>query len=378
MMFDWNTAFGDVPHGFEARVRQTVERMQAQPTSTVMKNSQAARAMQKPKLRLTFALTALLLLLLGTALALSSLGVLDTLNENLRMFLLPSATELVQTEVSQQATQTRYATFTAEQAVSDGHQIYVTVRVHADDGVLLMDEDAEPSWCVEHWRGYQDEYQDGAVTFSGKAHETGRLLVQASCEPVNAQGERLNVGIPEIAYDGEDILYTVTYPADVEGTTLTLHTYDVYSEGVSDEPLSIGTLTPNVRVTEARSFYTADLPALSPDGKIALSGLTVEQTPIATYVTYKYGAADPQDVQTILNLRSGVWPEWLDENGTAYDEGESGNSVDTDEEGNTRYTAIYRAFEQMPSGMTVRFQHVRNEEPLTVTLHPMDTKEVNP
>ena len=377
-MSDWNTAFGDVPCGFEARVRQTVEHMQAQPTRTVTENRQSARATQKPKLRMAFVLAALLLLLIGTALALSGLGVLDTLNENLRAFLSPGATELVQTNVAQQTTQTRYATFTAEQAVSDGHQVYVTVRVHADDGVLLMDEDAEPSWCVEHWRGGQDEYQMGAVTFSGKAHGSGRLLVQASCEPVNAQGERLSVGNPELAYDGEDILYTVAYPAETEGASLVLYTYDVYGEGTSDDQLSCGKLTPNVHITEARSFYTADLPALSPDGSIVLTGLTVEQTPIATYVTYEYGAADPQDVQTILILRDGVWPEWLDENGTAYVEGESGNSLDTDGEGSTRYTAIYRAFEDMPTTMTVRFQHARNVEPMTVTLHPMNAKEEKP
>lgn len=368
---DWASAFGSVPDGFESRVEKTVERMQAK------RDGQPVRRAAKPRFALVAA--ACTLLLIGTAVALTSLGVLDTLNENLRAFLQPQATKLVQTAVRQSANQPRHATYTAQQAVNDGHQIYATVRVHAADGVLLMDIDAEGSMSVDHWKGY--DYQYEGQTFSNRAYTTGRMLVQADCEAVDASGERLNTGNPEITYDGEDILYTIAYPADVEGAYLRLSTYEVYSDDKPHgERLSRGTLKLDVPVTDTRSFYTADLPASVgyQGGELLLTELTVEQTPIATYVTYAYRAADPTDDLMALNLQDGIWPIWLDDNGELYPEGESSNRLRGDESGTTRCKVIYRAFEQMPDHMNICFHGgmSRGEDALlTVRLIPVDTRE---
>lgn len=368
---DWNNAFGNVPRSFENRVEKTVEQLRLK---------QSLQPMKRPaRPHLAFVLVAVILLMLGTAVALSSLGVLDTLHENLRAFLQPKATELVQTAVRQTAEQPHCATFTAEQAINDGHQIYATVRVHADDGVLLMDTDAEGSMSVDHWKGY--EYQYEGQTFSNRAYETGRLLVQADCEAMDADGGALNVSVPEIAYDGEDILYTIAYPADVEGAYLRLSTYEVYSdEKPHNERLSFGRLTLDVPVTDTRSFYSTELPVSInyQGGKLVLTELKAEQTPIATYVTYAYGAADSTDDLMALNLQDGIWPIWLDDHGEPYPEGENGKALDQSESGATRCTIIYRAFEQMPDHMNICFHGgmSRGEDALlTVKLIPVNPKE---
>ena len=123
---NWKQSFNAVPDSFCCRVRSTVARLEAAPR-------------RHARLRPAIILAAMLLLLAGTALALSSLGVLDTLTGNLRRFLLPGAARLVQTDISQTAEQPRHAAFTVEQAVNDGHQIYATIRVHGGGGALLME-----------------------------------------------------------------------------------------------------------------------------------------------------------------------------------------------------------------------------------------------
>lgn len=367
---DWNNAFGDAPRSFENRVKKTVEQMQANG------NHQPIKRTAKPCFALIAA--AFTVLLIGTAVALSSLGVLDTLNENLRAFLQPAATELVQTSVRQTAEQPRHAAYTAEQAINDGHQIYTTVRVHADDGVLLMDIDAEGSMSVDHWKGY--EYQYEGQTFSNRAYTTNRMLVQAELGAVDASGERLSTSTPEVTYDGEDILYTIAYPADVEGAYLHLSTYEVYSdEKPHSERLSFGTLKLDVPVTDTRSYYTAELPVTVSyqDGELLLTELTVEQTPIATYVNYTYDAADPTDDLMALNLQDGIRPIWVDDQGESYPEGDCGSTLGRDASGKTRCTITYRAFEQIPDHMNIRFHGnmSRGEDALlTVKLIPMNTK----
>ena len=47
-----------------------------------------------------------------------------------------------------------------------------------------------------------------------------------------------------------------------------------------------------------------------------MTGLTVVQSPIATYVTYEYAAAESAGMKTRVYLYNGnVWVNWLDENG---------------------------------------------------------------
>ena len=355
---DWGGVFGEVPASFSEKVRSTVVRMQ----------SSTYRA---PRHRLALAAAAAIVVLSGTAFALSQFGVLDTLQENLRTFLQPDAARLVQADIAQTARQPAHATFTVEQAVNDGHQIYATVRVHGDDGVLLMDVNADASWPVDWW-------QDGrsAETYSSRAFDTHRTLVQASVYATDADGNMLTTAAPEIRYDGEDILYTLSFPTQGTTASLQLYTYDIYADDKrQSERLGTGKLDLTVPVTDARTFYAAETPIDLPLGHMTLTRLTVERTPIATYLTCEYVAAEGAPDLTHVRLEDGVWADWLDENGTPYPDGENSNELQQTESGGTRLATVYRAFDTLPGTVTLRFHDGMTGETLdtvTVALHPVD------
>ena len=361
---EWGNAFGDVPASFSEKVCASVARMQRQPQKWA-----------RPKLALVMATT--VLVLAGTAFALSQLGVLDTLQQNLRAFLQPGASELVQTDLVQTAIQPQHATFTVEQALNDGHQIYVTIRVQGDGDTLLMDSDADGSWPADWWEGTQS-----ADTYSKRAYDTHRRLVQASLSAVDSAGDMLVNSAPEIHYDGEDILYTLSFPAQDTSATLQLFTDDVYAEGTTQsERYSSGTLSFTVPVTEARTFYAAETPIDLANGQLTLTSLSVEQTPIATYMTCEYQAAEGASDLTLLRLQDGIWAEWLDAHGEAIAEGENANELKQTETGATRLVTVYRAFDILPDTVTLRFHDgITGEtlDTLTVALHPIEKENDEP
>ncbi len=359
---DWGGVFGEVPTSFSEKVRSTVVRMQGS-------------AYRAPRHRLALTAAAAFVVLAGTAFALSQFGVLDTLQANLREFLQPGAEQLVQTDVTQTAQQPEHATFTVEQAVNDGHQIYATVRVHGDDDVLLMDSNAEASWTTDWWQNGQN-----AETYSKRAYDTHRTLVQASVYADDQAGNELMISAPEIHYDGEDILYTLSFPAKSTGASLQLNTYDVFADDKpQNERLSSGRLELTVPVTDTRAFFAADTPVDLPVGHLTLTRLTVEQTPIATYMTCEYEAAEGAPDLTHINLKDGIWADWLDQNGTPVAEGANANELQQTNGGGTRLVTVYRAFDTVPGTVTLRFHNGMTGEAfdtVTVALHSV-TKEEN-
>jgi len=358
---DWETAFGDIPGSFCATVGAAVTRMQRDPRPN-------------PHRKPALILAAAIVIAASTALALSQFGVLDTLQDTLRAFLQPGASQLVQTDIAQTARQPRHAAFTVEEAINDGHRIYAVIRVHGDGDVLLMDENAEASWTTDWWQGGED-----ADSYSKLAYDTNRTLVQASVYPVDSQGMALTTEAAQIHYDGEDIIYTVSFPAQSGQASLQLFTYEVYADGKThSQRQGFGQLDITVPVTDARSFYAAETPVDLPVGNMTLTALTVEQTPIATYMTCEYEAADGAPDLTYVNLLDGVWADWLDENGEPYPEGTNSNSLTPTETGQTRMVTVYRAFDVLPDTVTLRFHNGMTGETfdtITVALYPITGEE---
>lgn len=353
----WGNAFGEVPASFSEKVLLTVAQMERKPVKKL-----------KPKL--VWVMAAVIVVLAGTALALSQFGVLATLQENLRDFLQPEASKLVQTDIVQTGEQPEHLTFTVEQAVNDGHQIYVTVRVRGDGETMVMDSEADASWTTDWWQGTHD-----AESYSKRASDTQRTLMQTSLCAVDHEGNMLVNSAPEIHYDGEDILYTLAFPAQGTDANLQLFAYDVYAEHVpQNKRLSTGSLWFAVPVTDARTFYAVKTPVDLANGQLTLTLLTVEQTPIATYMTCEYRAAEGASDLTGLRLQDGIWAEWLDEQGEAIAEGTNANELQQTDAGQTRQVTVYRAFDTLPDKVTLRFHDGLTGETLdtlTVALEPI-------
>lgn len=328
----WPEVFGDAPEAFRARVQETVSRMQ----------SAHAPVRTHKKARWALAAALALALLAGTALALGRFGLLDTLSENLRRFLRPQAATLVRREIPQSGGQLANATFTVEEAACDGHQVYAVVRVHAEPNVLLMDSTAEPSWGSDWWIDH-DFY--AGETFSKRAYDAGRTLVSADV------GVRTVLTDLQIAYDGEDILYTISLPAPEAGeTALDIHTFELYGEGRSR-----GTLTFTPPQAERGARYSADTPIELPVSGMRLTVCTLEQTPIATYLTVEYALREDATDAQILDFLDGIWVNWLDESGEPYPEGQGAKGLGEPAEGTYRLETVYRAFDVLPQEITLEF-----------------------
>lgn len=341
-MKNWDSLLGEVPESFSRRVQKTVERLERQEAS------------RRPAFRMrpVTVLALALCLLAGTAAALNGLGVLETLERDLQAYLQPEAKTLIQTGVTQTASQPRHAAFTVEEAVHDGRQMYLSVRVHPDSDVLLMDFNAEASWS-RSWPEHPYQTDDGSETFAQAAQEQGKRLVQASCEPVDENGALQEQAVT-VHYDGDDLLYNLSFASESGKASLRLFTDEVYNDDWN-ESRSFGTLELQVNVTERGKVYTADTPVVSADGQLAVTGLTVVQSPIATYVTYEYAAAENAAMKTRVRLYNHrIWVRWLDENGEPVPESTLSQGLSGDDE-HTAYTCTYRAFETLPQTMRLEF-----------------------
>jgi hypothetical protein len=236
----WEQAFGSVPAGFAYRVKETVQKME----------SGGIRV----KRRFLPIIAFIVLMLAGTALALNSLGLLTTLTDNLRAFLQPEAMTMVQRSIAQSGGKLPSASFTVEEAIYDGRQIYVLIRVHANDPAktLLIDSDAEPSWGMEWWKHYNSEE---GQTFSSKAYGSDRDIIKAEIYSSLESDTHAEIAAKEIAYDGEDILYTLTLPTDGSKETAPeffISAYNVYREDLPrSQRLETGTLKFHISLTDS-------------------------------------------------------------------------------------------------------------------------------
>ena len=215
-----------------------------------------------------------------------------------------------------------------------------------------MDFNAEASWS-RSWPEHPDQTGDGSETFAQAAAAQGKELVRADCEPVDENGTLLDRAI-EVHYDGDDLLYNLSFASESGKASLRLFTDEVYSEDWK-QSRSFGTLDLEVNVTERGKIYTADTPVVFADGELELTGLTVVQSPIATYVTYEYAAGENASMKTRVRLYNGnLWVSWLDENGEPVPELVMGRGVFGDDD-QTTYSCTYRAFETLPGEMKLDF-----------------------
>ena len=359
----WHNAFGDVPDRFSAHVQAVVQKMER----------------EKPCIRYKLIPIFVLfsLLLAATALALNNPALLQTLAGNLRSFLQPEAATLVTQNVHQTGGTLPNASFTVEEAIYDGRQIYVVIRVHAKDpGMhLLMDSTARPADGMDWWKDFDME---AGQTYSYHAHVTKRDILQAEIDIDANASSRTQIWDKGISYDGEDILYTLTLSAD--GTAeaapaFSISTYNVYRGDLShEERLQRGSLTFTVPVSNACTAFTAQTPINMPLSGMTLEGLILEQSPVATYISAIYKLNINATDKQIINYKDGIWFRWMDVNENPILEGNSQFSLALGSDDTLELTAAYRAFESIPGCITLEFFNGMTKERFD-TLHITLTRQ---
>lgn len=351
----WKRAYGQAPDAFRTRVESTMRRLETKAPPPVR------------KARWIPLIAVLLALLLGAAYALARLGLLDALHPDIQANLRPGAGELVQTAIPQTGGQLGWARFTVEEALWDGRQAYVAVRIAATDRnrTLLMDGESFPYEANGAWT------EEGApgLTFSQKAAHSGRALVSVGLWEGND-----DFPYRSAAYEGEDVLYTVAFTTDLpDDVTLELCLVDLYGEMPDSKPLGQqrGELGFSLSPTDARRVYELSAPVSLSDTGATLRVCRVELTPIATYLTTAYDMdADATDQQRVL-ARGGFWMRWLDGEGNGMASGDQRGSLESWGDGGYTETQAFRAFDELPERIALQFyggMKNREYEPLSVPL----------
>lgn len=354
----WLRACGDTPPEF-------LRRMRGAAAEQGRKNTRRLR----PALALALGLT----LILGSAFALERLGLLDTLHSALRSALLPQAREMVKSDIPFEAKQPELARFALEEAVYDGHQVYLTLRARpADPGkTLLMDRSALPAWAADY---RETGNQMRGESFAEKALAKGQRLVQAWAEEVSVSGETLSIHVQEVLYQEDSLLYTLAFPASGEEARVRLHLMapDIYRQ--ADESAR-GTLDFSLPKSPHIKTFAAKTPLDLPLSGLRLLSCQVETTPIASYLSLRYALKEGASPLQAVNLADGIWADWLDASGNPRESGDTQLGLDRQDDGSVRLTQSFGALKEAPKDITLSFYNGMTKERfdrVTLTLSPKE------
>ncbi len=354
----WREACGPTPPGFAHRMK-----------NAVMAQTQHPARRLRPALAIALGAT----LLLGSAFALERLGLLDTLNQTLRGSLLPQAQELVKTDIPQEAKQPELAHFQIEEALYDGHQVYMTLRVKPADPhkTLLMDRNAMPAWAADY-RQTGDEMT--GQSFAEKALATKQNLVQAWIEEISLSGETHFVSSQASRYEEDSLLYTLSAPAQGDEVTLRLHLLatDIYQPIDEDAK---GTLDFSIKKSPHIKTFAATPPLDLPLAGITLSLCEVETTPIASYLSLRYALKENATPLQAVNFSDGLWADWLDDTGHPRENGEFELGLETQASGGVALVQSFGAMKEAPEDITLSFYNGMTKErfdQVTLALSPKE------
>ncbi|NLA52915.1 MAG: hypothetical protein GX858_00955 [Clostridiales bacterium] len=341
----WREACGETPQSFTHRVNSTLE---------LASSWRFIRRLQ-PALA-----GALVLLLLGSAVALERLGLLDSLNPTLRKSLLPQANQMVEGAIPQEAKQPALARFTVEEAAYDGHQVYLTLQVKPADPkkTLLMDIQAEPAWAYD-WHLTGDSSQ--GESFAERALSQEQILVQAEVWNALVNENPQQVQIHNAQYQEGDLRYTLSFPAQGEKVQVQLNLLapNIYNQ-IDDS--ARGTLTFTLTKSPPIQVYTAKLPISLPKAGLELTLCQVETTPIASYLTLRYALLSDATPLQAVNMQDGIWVDWVDETGRPRDSGDSFDRLETLPENGVELVKSFGALKSTPENVTLTFYNGMSKE----------------
>lgn len=352
----WQEACGDPPAALTQRV-----------LNTAMKQNQVQTRRFKPSLALALGL----ILVMGSAFALERLGLLDTLNQVLRGNLLPHAGELVKSKIPYEASQPELARFALEEALYDGHQVYLTLRVTPTDPhkTLLMDDQALAAWAAD----YQETGEPmKGESFAQQAQAAGQTLVQPTLEKISVSGKELYAQPSGVCYLDDGLLYTLSFPAEGEEAQVQLYLM-ARENGAALSDADHGNLAFSIGKSPQSKFFSAATPLPLPLAGLSLNKVQLETTPIATYLTVQYALrADATPLQAV-NLNDGIWVNWLDANGLPRVGADDENMLERLENGEVQLAQTFGAMQEAPDAITLSFYNGLTKErfdQVTLTLSP--------
>lgn len=230
------------------------------------------------------------------------LGMFDFLSRIMGQNVLPSADELVATDVA--SGETSFATYHIRQAAYDGKTVSIFAEIRPkDDHTLLMGDDCDPDTLYAVLINADEEvFETDSRTIAEYAAENGMThLVNVGIE----LGDGTVAGIDE----WQDNVITVLLSQNVEGDSVTLPlTYYAYDYGTQsnqrvEDEITLKAAGPLWSVSSRTAFD-------APDFGIRVDRITITGTALQSYWTMDYTVTDLEKARDL-----GWNPDLLDAQG---------------------------------------------------------------
>lgn len=356
----WREACAETPPAFSEKARLAIKNAHRKP--------------QRRRIKRSLAIALGLTLLLGTAFALDRLGLLQSLRHRQRDNLLPQAQELVHTDIPQEAVQPELARFVVQEALYDGHQVYLTLRITPKDkdSVLLMGRESQAAFGYAKSNLDQDPYQ--GQSFAQKAQQENRTLVLSDLSGVMVNGKAAEEDVHAITYQQEEMLYTLSFQAGGEEAQVTLN---LLAADVYQTPREADRGTLNFTLKKSGEIQTALMegPLALPKSGLELTFCQVETTPLASYLLLRYTLLPQATPLQGVHFDDGIWANWLQSDGQAREPIDSQLSLEKQEDGGVALVQSFPALKELPREITLSFYNGMSKEvfdQISVSLHPKE------
>ena len=339
-------AFGQADDGFVNNVYQTLAGMQI---------NKDRKPVKRVFFRMAAVIAILCILSAGTVLAFTNTwGILDFLSgRRTDVKVLPEASDIVQKDVSQKASQTEFAAFTVREAVFDGQNVYIIVDAKPSGSeYLLLGPDASPSDPIGNMGPL---FSDKTGTISDYARENNKKMVNTS---VVISG--VNCSVDFLLEDDGTLVYMLNGDYTVDSNASDVKLTCVAAPFVSrDGALSIDeldkkatTLSVTLKNSGTQDTVTSTVPAVYSDCGVRVDKVTLTGSAMAIYAEIEFTVIDKEKY---AEANDGLWFEFLDDAGKRLPDGASSDGgVTTVDENHFIQKASLQASETLPSEIILR------------------------
>lgn len=328
---DWQRAYEQAPTSFTGRMETTLAHLKEE------------EPMKKLSLRIVCIAAAAVLALMGTAIALTATGVLDTYTG---IQPLPTAQSLVQKDFDQQGGENYLFTLTVREALCDGYRTRIVYEYRAKAADIFL-------YGLDFCSGDSVDIDGQEYTFEQLA--AGRRPVRVSMPtPAGASDDSVNpVGgaadTADFLYESPGVLILWKEFAAVSSQDAQQYSYSYFPNGSESrvtEPLAF-------RIRNAAEIKEYAIPAFEGE-RFACRGGRLILSPLYTYMI-----VDVQLRQEIQNRD--IW--LCDAQGNRY-EVASGSAATPDEQGFETYTSLLSPMEELPDTLQLLLSAYDPFEPL--------------
>jgi len=283
-------------------------------------------------------------------------GILDFISNRTYVgAVLPDAPKIVQqnlpqTVVPQDTAQPELAAFSVSEAVFDGSELYLTVKVKPlNPNVMILGMDAAPADPVGNMG---PAFAGMTGTIDDYAAANGKEMYRAFIEQIQARVDFFTESDGTLDY----MIYSIYKGDTVDELSLSLPC-DIRTYTPDDTLVQQTTLSFTVKNTKHFAVVSSDAPVDIPDCGVRVDKVMLSASEMSVAATVKFTVTDREKYMAAANKDEGLWFEFLDDNGECLPVGTAGgNEVDSVDHSDTNYIEYWslQAMETLPDHIVLR------------------------